>query len=135
MADVATRLRNFLLAQATVAAPTGGRICETHVAQHLPDPYIRFRQTTSENADVLNGSAGDSPLFEAIEIECVAKKEEQTRTLTAAVRTVLHLYRGTFDDTSAKGCFVDTANVDRERLADGSDTGYFIGTLETRIFL
>lgn len=135
MADVATRLRNFLLSKTAITNYVGKRIVETRPPQHIADPYIRFASISSENADVLNGSVGDDPLSWSVQIEAVGRDETVVKALNANIRTALHLYRSTFDDTTAKGCFVDTQDVDLERFSDGSDSGYFIGISTTRIFL
>ena len=135
MADVATRLRNFLLTKTAITDLVGRRICETKPAQHLASPYICFDNVSSENADVLNASVGDEPLNWGLSIQAVGTDEARVKTLTAALRTALHAYRGTFDDTTAKGIFVDSQSVNLDRFTDGSDLGYFIGSSETRIFL
>ena len=134
MATAATRLRNFLLSQATLSN-VGSRIYETKPAQNQGWPFIVLRRVSTENADVLNGSVGDAPLFYGFSIECVSDKEVTANAVGDAVRTALHLYRGTFDDTTAKGCFVDSESLDINRFDDGSDDGAFARTLETRIFL
>lgn len=135
MADVATRLRNFLLSKTDITKHVQKRIYEVKPVQHKPDPYIYFAEESSENADVLNGSVGDTPLFHGIPVIAVARSLEVAKQLNAAVRAALHLYHSTFDDTTAKGCFVDRQSAEEQAMPDGSASGYFIGTSDTRIFL
>lgn len=135
MSDVATRLRKFLLSKTAITAYVDGRVYETKPAQQLGDPFIAFENVTSENADVLDGSTGDAPLSWSLTIKATGRDETKVKALQAAIRTELHLYRGTFDDATAKGCFVDSQSVDLQRFSDGSDAGMFIGTSDTRIFL
>lgn len=135
MATVATRLRNFLLAQSTVKALVQSRISETQSPQGSGEPYIVLRRESSENADVLDGAVGDGPLNYGMAIECVSQQESQANAVADAVRGVLHLYRGAFDDTTAKGCFVDTESLEAQQLVEGGDRFRFTRTLNTRIFL
>lgn len=134
MATIATRTIAFLKAQSTVVAYVKTAIFETHPTERV-DPYIVIRRVSSENADVLNGSAGDAPLFYGLEIECTSEKEWQANAVADAVRTAIHLYRGTFDDSTAKGCFVDSDSLDFQAYQEGSDEGKYTRRLETRIAL
>jgi len=135
VATIATRLRNFLRAQATVNTYTGDRIFETKPPQTKVDPYIVLRRVSTENADVFNGNVGDPPLFYGIAVECVSRQEWAANAVADAVRAALHLYRSTFDDTTAKGIFVDSESLTFERFNDASDDGMFTHTLDTRIAL
>lgn len=134
MADVATRLRKFLLSQTAITALIDGRVFETKPPDVKIDPYIVFDQNGSENADTLGGS-NEAPLFHSVQIRACGRDLTKVRAINDALRTAMHQYRGAFDDTTAKGVFVDSQSVDLERFADGSDSGYFIGSSETRIFL
>jgi hypothetical protein len=135
MATVATRLTKFLAAQTTVTQYVQGRIYETRPPQGKADNYITIRRVSTENADVLNGSVGDGPLNYGIVLECVSTQEWIANAIGDAVRSALHLYRGAFDDATAKGCFVDSESLDLDRFGDGSDGGEFTRMLDTRIFL
>lgn len=135
MATIATRLRNFLKTKTTVTDYVQDRIAETRLPQNKAEPYIILRRSGTENADVLNGSVGAAPLWHGVSIECVSRNERTANAVGDAVRTCLHLYRGTFDDATAKGCFVETESLDFESDGNSSDDGKFTRTLETRIFL
>ena len=135
MATVATRLIAFLKAQSTVTSYVQGRIAETEQPQGKPVPYIVLTRIGSENADCLSDSAGGGPLSYSVEVGCVAEKEADANAVGDAVRAVLHCYRGAFDDTTAKGCFVDSETLDFTPYSDGSNEGKFTRRLETRIFL
>lgn len=137
MATVATRLRNFLLGKDSITktAKAGQRIFDEQPPQGQPRPYVFFEQSGTENADVLNGSVGDDPLWTGMTVNAVAETPDEARLLAAALKTEMHLYRGTFDDTTAKGIFVDSTSQNSERYDDGSDGAAFIMGLSTRIFL
>lgn len=135
MATIATRTIAFLKNQSTVTGYVRNNIFETRPPQGKGEPFIVVRRITTENADCLNDSAGQGPLQYGLQIDCTATKESDANAVGDAVRGCLHLYRGTFDDSTAKGCFVDSESLDFQRFNDASDEGYFTRTLETRIFL
>lgn len=133
MASIGTRTIAFLLNQGAVTALAKRAIYETR--PQSGDTYVVVRTTGIENADVLNGSVGDEPLFYSVAIDCVSSIEATANDLRNAIRTALHLYRGAFADGTAKGCFVDAESLDEERYGDGSNHGPFTRTLDVRIAL
>ena len=123
MADIATNLRAFLLADASIAELAGDRIHHNHVPQNKTRPFVYFRRRSTNHILLLGGASGDTPDDYSFDVEAIANNPDDADELGGYIRTRFHNYRGAFGDTTAKGVFVSDVADDYQPLGTGGDAG------------
>jgi len=134
MADIETRLKVFLKADATLEAKVGDRIHFDLVPEDKKRPYIWARLSRTGNFETLDSSAGEVPGEYQFDLECVSPVKSEARTIAEAVRARCHCYHSTFADTTVRGIFVTDQDEDYEPLGIGEGTGLFVGALGVQVF-
>jgi hypothetical protein len=113
LADVATRLRTFLLADSSIAAAVGPRVHQAFVPEDTPTPCIYFtRAGTSDELCI--GEIGAAPFRHTFSLECIGKDLDESQELAALIKTRCNGYYGSFADTTVKGIFVEDQSDDYE---------------------
>jgi hypothetical protein len=113
LADVATRLRTFLLADSSIAAAVGPRVHQSFVPEDTPTPCIYFnRESTSDELTI--GEIGAAAFSHTFAVECIGKDFDDSIELAGLVRTRCNGYYGSFADTTVKGIFIDSQSEDYE---------------------
>ena len=133
MADVATRLRTFLLTDTAIANQVGERIHQGQVPESSDGDYIWYSRAAIEPLRVLASGVLD-PLSVRFDVECISDDLDQSQVLAAAVRAKCDAYRGTFADTTVQGIFVDDHNDDYTPRGVFSDEGAHVAALQLEIF-
>lgn len=113
MADVATRLRTFLLADASIAAVVGPRVHQAFVPEDTPLPCIYFTRAGTRDERAL-GEVGAAPFSHTFDVEALASTLADSQSLAGLVRTRINGYIGSFADTTVKGIFVEDQADDYE---------------------
>jgi hypothetical protein len=134
MADTATRLRDFLLADSTIANSVGSRVYQGTAPQaddrdHLILPFIWFTRTATEDARSLDAAAGLAAFSETFSLEVVDTDIDKSQTIATNVRSRLNNYRGSFSDSTVKGIFVDAQSDGYEPMSIPADTGFHVPAL------
>ena len=133
MSDTATRLRAHILADATIAAIIGTSCHQSHVPQEITLPYVWFGRTGTEDIRTLDASAGLAPFSEAFDVEAISDDLSESQTLALAIKSRLNNYRGTFDDSTVKGIFVEDHNDDYMPRGVMSDEGFAVAAMRCEI--
>lgn len=133
MADVATRLRTFLLSDATISGIVGERIHQGFVPETTSGDYIWFARSGVEPLRVL-ASGVIEPLSVRFDLEAISEDIERSQTLAAAIRNKLDAYRGTFVDTTTQGIFVEDHNDDYMPRGIFGDEVVYVAAMNVEIF-
>lgn len=133
MADVATRLRTFCLADTTIATAVGVRMSQGVVAQPLATPYIWFSRARTEDVDTLDAAAGEAAFMHEFDIEAISDDLDEAQDIAAALKTRLNKYRGAFADSTVKGIFVTDQNDDYYPRGLGDDEGRHVAAIRVEI--
>lgn len=130
--------RQFLLADANIAAKVGTRVWEDHVAQ-VPGvetfPFIWLQKRQGLSVDVIDSAAGTEPFDFTFDVECVANDQRQAKILCELLNARCNFYRGAFGSATALGVFVRDQNGDYEPKSVGDDSGLFIESADVRVVL
>lgn len=111
MANVATRLRTFLLASTDIAAAVANRVHYAYVPEDTPRPFIYLTRTGVREERCL-GESGGVPFSHTFAVECVTYSLDESQSLAALVYARCDGFIGTFADTTTKGIFVDAQDDD-----------------------
>lgn len=138
MADVATRLRDFLLADSTIKNAVGARVYQDSAPQadsqnNLILPFIWFTRTFTADARTLDSAVGEDAFSETFALEIVDTNIEVSQSLATYVRNRLNNYRGAFSDSTVKGIFVDSQSDTYEPLSIPADSGFYIPALSVEV--
>lgn len=133
MTDIATRLRTFCLADATVAAAIGSRMSQGVAPEQLPVPYVWYSRASTEDLDTLDASPGEAPFSTSFDIEAISDELDEAQDIAAALKARLNKYRGAFADSSVKGIFVTDHNDDYYPRGLGADEGRHVAALRVEI--
>jgi hypothetical protein len=113
LADVATRLRTFLLADSAIAAAVGPRVHQAFVPEDTPTPCIYFTRAGTGD-ELCIGEIGAAPFRHTFALECIGKDLDESQSIAALVKTRCNGYYGSFADTTVKGIFVEDQSDDYE---------------------
>lgn len=105
MADVATRFRSLLLADAGVTAMVGPRIHQATVPEDTTPPFIFFKRSSVRYERTM-GATGADPFSTFFDVDCVALNLEDAQSLADEIRGY-DGYGGAFGDATCQGIFVD----------------------------
>lgn len=114
MADVATRLRTFLLADSSLSAAVGLRIHQGFVPEDTPLPFIYFSRTSTRHERVLGET--NEVFSHTFAVECIDTDLDKAQSLAGLVRSRLDGYIGAFADSTVKGIFCDEQSDDYEEV-------------------
>jgi hypothetical protein len=127
MADIATRLRTFLLGSDAITSIVGQRVHQSHVPHLDPDKpvpaYIWFGRTTTRDERQLAGAAGEAEFSTMFSLECFSEDLDEAQRLGAAVKSRLNNYQGAFGDSTVQGIFVEDQNDDYIPRSIPADVG------------
>ena len=134
MADVATRLRTYLLADANIAAKVGTRVHQDHVPEAPLSPYIYFGRTSAV-AEMTLGETGITPFRHNFAVECWADRLSEAQALADLVWTRCNgtATGATFGDSTVKGIFVESQDDDYEPEGVPSDRGLHVAALALEV--
>ena len=110
MADVATRLRAFLLADSDISGSVGQKVHQGTVPEDEQPPFIFLKRTNVRYERCL-GDNGAEPFSHTFDVDCVGTDLDDAQELADAVRA-FDGYPGTagvgtFGDSTCKGIFVN----------------------------
>lgn len=97
-------LRTYLLAQPDIAAIVSDGIYPLFIPQGREPPCLVYQQIDAARQvtyDGTNGLVGAS-----VQVDCLAKRYSDARTLADAVRGALTDYSGDMAGTAVRNCFV-----------------------------
>lgn len=123
----------FLKADATVSRLCGGRIYKNKVRQDAPRPHVWFARESSEQEDCLDDTNGAAPFRYFYDMEAVADTNAEADRLQEAVRARVHLFAGTFGDSTVKRCFAEVQDEQYEPHNVGGDTGLHVPSLRVQV--
>ena len=106
MSDTATRLRNVLLGNTPLTNLVGRRVFQARAPQGQAEPYVWINRRGVEDDGCLDSAVGRDAQEEYFDAECWAPDLGKSQDIAAALRTVLHNYYGTFDDTGVAAVMV-----------------------------
>ena len=133
MPDIATRFRTFCLADATIAAAIGSRMCQSVVPEQLATPYVWFGRASTDDLDTLDASPGEASFVTAFNVEAISDDLDEAQSIGDALKARLNKYRGTFADSTVKGIFVTDHNDDYYPRGLGEDGGRHVAALRVEI--
>ena len=133
MADVATRLRTFLLTDATISQMVGEQVHQGFVPENTAGDYIWFSRAAVEPLRVLASGAID-PLSVRFDVEAISEDIDRSQSLAAAIRSKCDAYRGTFGDSTTQGIFVEDHNDDYTPRGVFSDDVLHVAALSVEVF-
>lgn len=133
MADIATNLRAFLLADASIAELAGDRIHHNHVPQNKTRPFVYFRRRSTNHIVCLDDANGQTPDDFSFDVEAIANNPDDADALGGYVRNRCHCFRGTFGDATAKGVFVSDVADDYQPMGTGGDAGLTVIPLDVEV--
>lgn len=128
MATVDQDLITFLMADAnspSVPKLCGGRIHQNYVppgnnGTSPITPYIWFAKSDDTGEDALADAAGTAAYNNVFDLECWAQTPLEAVRLKNAVRSRLHLARGTFGTGTVQGVFVTGQGGDYQLKGTGA---------------
>jgi hypothetical protein len=139
MSDLSQDLIALLKTDATVTKYAANRFHEDHVPQLngvLTEPFIWLSQRQETPGDVLNGAQGEAPdnvIFD-VEVSGGSRRLSYQKALGAAVRALLHNYRGTFGSTTTRGIFVRDKENDHIPVSNGGDAGVLVTAFDVQVW-
>lgn len=132
MSDTATRLRNVLLASATVTNLIDRKVFQARAPQKKSHPYVWLNRRGVEDDGCLDSPVGDDAQEEYFDVECWAKELDDAQAIAAAIRGVLHNKYGTFDDTTVAAVMVNDQD-DSYEPQGAADDDLFVAALDVQI--
>lgn len=139
MSDQSQNFIALLKTDATVTKYGANRFHEDHVPQlkgTITEPFIWFSQRQETPGDVLNGAQGEAPdnvIFD-VEVSGGSMRRIGQKALGAAVRALLHNYRGTFGSTTTRGIFVRDKENDHIPVSNGGDAGVLVTAFDVQVW-
>lgn len=133
MSDVATRLRAFLLSDATLQQYVGDRVHQAHVPETSDGDFIYFAREAMEPHRVLDTGV-IAPLVNRFSLEIISSDLDRAQAIAATVRSKLDGYRGTFGDGTTQGIFVDDHNDDYVPRAIYGDEGKHVAAFSVEVY-
>lgn len=133
MSDVATRLRAFLIADATLQQYVGDRVHQSHVPESSDGDFIYFSREAMEPHRVLD-TGSIAPLLHRFSLEVISSELDRAQDIATIVRSKLDGYRGDFGDGSTQGIFVEDHNDDYIPRAIYGDDGKHVAAFSVEIY-
>jgi len=133
MADVATRLRTFLLADSTVSAAIGSNMHQANVPEGQSAPFVWYARQTTNEVDVLNAQTGEEPFSTVFDLEVIGDDLDAAQTLALYIKRKLNNYRGTYADSTVKGIFATDHNDEYIPRGIGSDDGRHVAAIQVEV--
>lgn len=133
MSDVATRLRSFLLSDASITREVGDRIHQAHVPESSEGDYIYYQRSGIEPLRTLDAYAL-SPLYATFDVEVISRDIDQCQLIASLIRSKLDCYRGTFDDGTVQAVFVEDHNDDYIPRGTYADEGVHVAAMSVQIY-
>lgn len=134
MADISTRFKAFLEADAAIARKVARRVHSGQVPASSLRPFIWFRRRSTVNYLTLDSAAGEQPKEFTFDLEVVAESQLVAKETAELVRTRCNAYRGMFADTTAQGIFVLEQDDDYLPRNEGGDKGFFVESFGIQVF-
>lgn len=133
MADIATRLRTFLLADTTVTGVVGQRVHQAKVPEGQDAPFIWFGRSGTTEIDILDQQPGAEPFSTTFDLEVISDDLSEAQDLAIYVKSTLNNYSGAFADSTVKGIFATDHNDQYIPRGIGSDDGRFVPAIQVEI--
>lgn len=139
MSDLAQDLISLLKATTTVTKYADERFYEDKVPQlkgTITDPFVWLSQQQETPSSTLDGAQGEAPdevIFD-LEISGGIQRKIGQKALGAAVRALLHNYRGTMGGGSVKGIFVRDKSNEYSPVSNGGDAGILVTALDVQVW-
>lgn len=133
MADIATRLRTFCLANSTISTAIGTRMSQGMVPETIEVPYVWFGRQTTTDLDEVNPAVGLAPFSTTFDLEVISDDLDEAQTIADAFKSRLNNYRGAFADSTVKGIFASDHNDQYIPRSVGSDDGRHIAAIQVEV--
>ena len=133
MSDTGTRLRAHLLGNAAITAIIGTSCHQGHVPQAVTVPYVWFGRANTDPLRTLDSAAGQAPFVESFDVEAISDDLDEAQTLASALKARLECHRGTFDDSTVKGIFVEDHNDEYIPRGIASDEVFHVAAMRCEI--
>lgn len=140
MNDTAQNLIALMKSATTVTKHAANRFHEDHVPQLngvLTEPFVWLSQRQESGGETIDGAQGEAPdsiIFD-MEVSGGSNRRIGQKALGAAVRSLLHNYRGAFGDSTVKGIFVRDKENDHIPVSNGGDRGVLVSAFDVQVWV
>lgn len=114
-------LRTFITGSTGVSSLVSTRVHYNHLPADSSYPHVWFRVASDDEELTMDGVGG---IHEAdCDLECAGLTEASAQSVSDAIKSRLHGYKGTIGNISAKAIFLSNKDDDYDPFSDQGDDG------------